>query len=328
MTRYAIRRLLGAVPLILGIITVAFFVLHLAPGDPSLLYLHRNMSPESLEHVRRSMGLDDPVLIRYVKWLAGILRGDFQYSLTLDRPALDVVLERLPNTILLSATAIGGAFVVGVLVGVFQAVRHRSPVDSFLSVVTLFFYSMPSFWLAIMMVLTFSLFARNVWDWPIWFPASGIHSPDYEFLTGFERLLDTARHLVLPATTLALVLAAGVARYVRSSMLEVIQQDFVRTARAKGLPERTVIFKHVLRNALLPVITLLGLYLPFLFSGAVLVETVFAWPGMGLLVVEAIGRRDYPVVMAASLIFAGLVVLGNLMADLLYGLVDPRIRYD
>lgn len=328
MTRYAIRRLLGAVPLILGIITVAFFVLHLAPGDPSMLYLHRNMSPESLEHVRRSMGLDDPVLIRYVKWLAGILRGDFQYSLTLDRPALDVVLDRLPNTILLSATAIGGAFVVGVLVGVFQAVRHRSPVDSFLSVVTLFFYSMPSFWLAIMMVLTFSLFARNVWDWPIWFPASGIHSPDYEFLTGFEKLLDTARHLVLPATTLALVLAAGVARYVRSSMLEVIQQDFVRTARAKGLPERTVIFKHVLRNALLPVITLLGLYLPFLFSGAVLVETVFAWPGMGLLVVEAIGRRDYPVVMAASLIFAGLVVLGNLMADLLYGLVDPRIRYD
>lgn len=328
MTRYAIRRLLGAIPLILGIITVVFFVLHLAPGDPSLLYLHRNMSPESLEHVRRSMGLDDPILIRYVKWVAGVLRGDFQYSLALDRPALGVVLARLPSTILLTVTAIGGAFVVGILVGVLQAVKKRSPVDSFLSVVTLFFYSMPSFWLAIMMVLTFSLFASNVGPWPIWFPASGIHSPDYEFFTGFEKLLDTARHLVLPATTLALVLAAGVARYVRSSMLEVIQLDFVRTARAKGLPERTVIFKHVLRNALLPVITLLGLYLPFLFSGAVLVETVFAWPGMGLLVVESIGRRDYPVVMAASLIFAALVVLGNLLADLLYGLVDPRIRYD
>ena len=328
MTRYAIRRLIGAVPLILGIITLVFFVLHLAPGDPSLLYLSRNMSPESLEHVRRSMGLDDPVLIRYVKWLTGVLRGDFQYSLALDRPALDVVLELLPNTILLTATAMCGAFAVGILVGVFQAVRRRSPVDSLLSVVTLFFYSMPSFWLAIMMVLTFSLFARNVWDWPFWLPASGIHSPDYEFLTGLERLVDTARHLVLPATTLALVLAAGVARYVRSSMLEVMQQDFVRTARAKGLPERTVIFKHMLRNALLPVITLLGLYLPFLFSGAVLVETVFAWPGMGLLVVESIGRRDYPVVMAASLIFAGMVVLGNLIADLLYGLADPRIRYD
>ncbi len=328
MTRYALRRLLGAVPLILGIITVVFFVVNLAPGDPSLLYLNRNMSPESLEQVRRSMGLTDPVLIRYVKWLAGVLQGDFQYSLTMDRPALDVVLERLPNTILLAATAIGGAFVVGILVGVLQAVRQRSLVDSFLSVVTLVFYSMPSFWLAIMMVLTFSLFARNVWDWPIWFPASGVRSPDYEFLTGFEKLIDTARHLFLPATTLALVLAGGVARYVRSSMLEVIHQDFVRTARAKGLPERTVISKHVLRNALLPVITLLGLYLPFIFSGAVLVETVFAWPGMGLLTVEAIGRRDYPVVMAASLIFAVMVVLGNLIADLLYGLADPRIRYD
>ncbi|MFV2007419.1 MAG: ABC transporter permease [Longimicrobiales bacterium] len=328
MTRYALRRLLGAVPLILGIITVVFFVVNLAPGDPSLLYLNRNMSPESLEQVRRSMGLTDPVLIRYVKWLAGVLQGDFQYSLTMDRPALDVVLERLPNTILLAATAIGGAFVVGILVGVLQAVRQRSLVDSFLSVVTLVFYSMPSFWLAIMMVLTFSLFARNVWDWPIWFPASGVRSPDYEFLTGFEKVIDTARHLFLPATTLALVLAGGVARYVRSSMLEVIHQDFVRTARAKGLPERTVISKHVLRNALLPVITLLGLYLPFIFSGAVLVETVFAWPGMGLLTVEAIGRRDYPVVMAASLIFAVMVVLGNLIADLLYGLADPRIRYD
>lgn len=328
MTRYALRRLLGAVPLILGIITVVFFVFNLAPGDPSLLYLNRNMSPESLEQVRRSMGLTDPVLIRYVKWLAGVLQGDFQYSLTMDRPALDVVLERLPNTILLAATAIGGAFVVGILVGVLQAVRQRSLVDSFLSVVTLVFYSMPSFWLAIMMVLTFSLFARNVWDWPIWFPASGVRSPDYEFLTGFEKVIDTARHLFLPATTLALVLAGGVARYVRSSMLEVIHQDFVRTARAKGLPERTVISKHVLRNALLPVITLLGLYLPFVFSGAVLVETVFAWPGMGLLTVEAIGRRDYPVVMAASLIFAVMVVLGNLIADLLYGLADPRIRYD
>ena len=227
MTRYTIRRLLSAIPLILGIVTLAFFVLHLAPGDPSLLYLNRNMSPESLEHVRRSMGLDDPVMIRYVKWLAGILQGDFQYSIALDRPALDVVLERLPATLLLSSTAIVGAFVVGMLVGILQAVKQRSPVDSFLSVVTLFFYSMPSFWLAIMMMLTFGLFANTVWDWPIWFPVSDIHSTDYEFFTAFEKLADTVWHLVLPATTLALVLAAGIARYMRSSMLEVIHQDFM-----------------------------------------------------------------------------------------------------
>ena len=194
--------------------------------------------------------------------------------------------------------------------------------------IALFFYSMPSFWLALMMVLAFSLFARNVWEWPIWFPASGLSSPDYEFLSAAGKIKDRAMHLVLPATSLALVLSAGVARYMRASMLEVIRQDFVRTARAKGLPERTVIFKHALRNALLPVITLLGLYLPFVFSGAVLVETVFSWPGMGRMLVEAIAQRDYPVVMAGSMVFATMVVLGNLIADLLYALVDPRIRYD
>ncbi len=328
MTKYAVRRILGAVPLVLGIVTLVFFVLHLAPGDPSILFLNPNMSPETLEQIRRNMGLDDPVLVRYVKWLAGVLQGDFQYSLARNRPALDIVLELLPNTILLSGVAIGAAFFAGVLIGIVQAVRQHSLVDSTLSVIALFFYSMPSFWLALMMVLAFSLFARNVWEWPIWFPASGLSSPDYEFLSAAGKIKDRAMHLVLPATSLALVLSAGVARYMRASMLEVIRQDFVRTARAKGLPERTVIFKHALRNALLPVITLLGLYLPFVFSGAVLVETVFSWPGMGRMLVEAIAQRDYPVVMAGSMVFATMVVLGNLIADLLYALVDPRIRYD
>lgn len=328
MTKYAVRRILGAVPLVLGIVTLVFFLLHLAPGDPSILFLNPNMSPETLEQIRRNMGLDDPVLVRYVKWLAGVVQGDFQYSLARNRPALDIVLELLPNTILLSGVAIGAAFFAGVLIGIVQAVRQHSLVDSTLSVIALFFYSMPSFWLALMMVLAFSLFARNVWEWPIWFPASGLSSPDYEFLSAAGKIKDRAMHLVLPATSLALVLSAGVARYMRASMLEVIRQDFVRTARAKGLPERTVIFKHALRNALLPVITLLGLYLPFVFSGAVLVETVFSWPGMGRMLVEAIAQRDYPVVMAGSMVFATMVVLGNLIADLLYALVDPRIRYD
>jgi peptide/nickel transport system permease protein len=179
-----------------------------------------------------------------------------------------------------------------------------------------------------MLILVFSLGARNVWEWPFWLPASGMTSVDYPFMTAAGQIRDRIAHLILPAASLALVLAAGIARYTRGSMLEVIRQDYVRTARAKGLPEGRVIFRHALRNALIPVVTLLGLYLPVLFSGTVFIETVFAWPGMGKLVVDAIAQRDYPVVMAGAFIFALMVVVGNLMADLLYSLVDPRIRYD
>ncbi len=329
MTTYILRRLLGAVPLVLGIATIIFFVVNLAPGDPALRYMNPNLSPETLEQIRVNMGLDRPVHVRYVKWMAALARGDLGYSFTRNRPVLDIIKEILPNTLLLSVTAIGIAFVVGILLGIIQAVRQYSILDSITSVLALFFYSMPSFWLALMMVLTFSLFARNVWDWPIWFPASDIQDvAQYPFMTPWEKVQDRLWHLALPATSLALVLAAGIARYTRASMLEVIRQDFVRTARAKGLSEPVVVLKHALRNGLIPVITLLGLYLPFLFSGTVFIETVFAWPGMGKLIVDAITQRDYPVIMAGSLIFANMVVVGNLIADMLYAIVDPRIRYD
>ena len=206
--------------------------------------------------------------------------------------------------------------------------RHNRLADSALSVIGLFFYSMPSFWLALMLILVFSLGARNLWEWPIWFPASGMTSVDYPFMSPGEQIRDRLAHLVLPSLSLALVLAAGIARYMRSSMLEVIRQDYVRTARSKGLSEFRVIARHALPNGLIPIVTLLGLYLPTFFSGAVLIETVFAWPGMGRLVVDAIFQRDYPVVMAGTFIFAVLVVIGNLVADALYAIVDPRIRYE
>ena len=329
MTTYILKRLLGAVPLVLGIATIIFFVVNLAPGDPALRYMNPNLSSETLEQIRVNMGLDRPVHVRYVKWMAALARGDLGYSFTRNRPVLDIIKEILPNTLLLSVTAIGIAFVVGILLGIIQAVRQYSILDSVTSVLALFFYSMPSFWLALMMVLTFSLFARNVWDWPIWFPASDIQDvARYPFMTTWEKVQDRLWHLALPATSLALVLAAGIARYTRASMLEVIRQDFVRTARAKGLSEPVVVLKHALRNGLIPVITLLGLYLPFLFSGTVFIEMVFAWPGMGKLIVDAITQRDYPVIMAGSLIFANMVVVGNLIADMLYAIVDPRIRYD
>lgn len=327
MTTFIVRRLLGAIPLVLGIATIIFFVVNLAPGDPADRFSSPNMSLETREQIRVNLGLDQPIHIRYVRWLGALAQGDLGVSFSRNRPVTDIIQELLPNTLLLSFTAIGVAFVLGILLGILQAVRQYSLLDSIASIVGLFFYSMPSFWLALMMVLLFSLFA-SVWGWPIYFPASDIQSIDYAFLSPFEKVRDRLWHLTLPATSLALVLAAGIARYTRASMLEEIRQDFVRTARAKGLSERVVIFKHTLRNALIPVITLVGLYLPFLFSGTVFIESVFAWPGMGKLVVDAILQRDYPIIMGGSLVFAMMVVVGNLVADVLYAVVDPRIRYD
>lgn len=327
MTTYIARRLLGAVPLLIGVATLIFFVLQLAPGDPTALFFNPNVPPEILDQMRRNFGLDQPIHIQYLRWLASLARGDFGASLAQGRPVADILRDALPNTLILTGCALVLMFVIGILIGTVQAIRQYSLTDNLLSGVALFFYSMPSFWLALMLMLVFSLKAYQ-WGWPIAFPPTGVTSVDYDLLGPGGRIADRLMHLVLPVTTLTLALAAGVARYTRGQMLEVIRQDYVRTARAKGLPERTVIGKHALRNSLIPVVTLLGLYLPFLFGGTVFVEKVFAWPGMGRVIVDAILQRDYPVVMATSFIFAALTILGNLMADVLYAVVDPRIRYE
>jgi peptide/nickel transport system permease protein len=327
MGAFILRRLLGAIPLLIGIATIIFFVLRLAPGDPTTFYFNPNIPPDVIEQLRRNLGLDQPLHIQYVRWMTSFFTGDFGYSFAQSRPVRDILLEALPNTLMLTGTALVLVFVIGILIGVLQAVRQYSIFDSTSSVVSLFFYSMPSFWLALMLMLLFSLKAHQ-WGWPIALPPTGITSVDYEFMTAGEKIWDRISHLILPVGTLTLALAAGVARYTRGQMLEVVRQDYIRTARAKGLPERTVIMKHALRNSMLPVITLLGLYLPFLFSGAVFIEVIFAWPGMGRIIVDAIFQRDYPLVMATSFVFAVIVVLGNLLADVLYAVADPRIRYD
>jgi len=327
MGAYVLKRLLGAIPLIIGVATIIFFVLRLAPGDPTAFYFNPNVPPEIIEQLRRNLGLDQPVHIQYVRWLTSFMTGEFGYSFAQSRPVRDILMEALPNTLILTGTALVLVFIIGILIGVLQAVRQYSIFDSASSVISLFFYSMPSFWLALMLMLIFSLQAHQ-WGWPIALPPTGITSVDYEFMGFWERVWDRISHLILPVSTLTLALAAGVARYTRGQMLEVVRQDYIRTARAKGLPERTVIMKHALRNSMLPVITLLGLYLPFLFSGAVFVEVIFAWPGMGRIIVDAIFQRDYPLVMATSFVLAVMVVLGNLVADVLYAVADPRIRYD
>ncbi len=328
MIRYALRRFLQAIPLVLGVATLVFFILHLAPGDPAQRYFGPAVPPEVAEQIRANMGLDQPLPVRYVKWVGSVFTGDFGYSLGKSRPVGELFREILPNTLLLSGAALGVAFLAGVLLGVLQAVRQYSLWDQVLSVAALFFYSMPSFWLALMLVLVFSLQASGWGWWPLDLPASGMQSVDYAFLSPGGRLLDRLRHLVLPTAALSLVLAAGIARYMRGSMLEVIQQDYIRTARAKGLSETAVIFRHALRNAMGTAVTLFGLYFPMLLGGTVFVEVVFGWPGMGRLVVQAIGERDYPVVLAGSFLFGVMVVAGNLLADLLYAVVDPRIRHE
>jgi peptide/nickel transport system permease protein len=322
---YLLRRIVGAIPLLLGILTIIFFLIHLAPGDPTARYFNPNVSPEVIEQMRRNLGLDQPLHIQYFRWLGSFLRGEFGYSFGQMRPISEILPTVLWNTVQLMIVSIVVIFALGMLIGIIQAVRQYSATDNVLTFFALFFYSMPSFWLALMLILIFSLKASQ-WGWPLVLPASQMTSVGYEFMGAGEKILDRLQHLILPATALGIGGAAGIARYMRGSMLEVIHQDYIRTARAKGLSERTVVFKHALRNALIPIVTLIGLYMPYLLSGAVLVEYIFAWPGMGRLIVDSIFQRDYPLVMATGFVVSVMVVLGNLLADVLYAVVDPRIR--
>ncbi|MEJ2337482.1 MAG: ABC transporter permease [Gemmatimonadales bacterium] len=323
LIRYVARRLLEAVPILIGIVTLIFLLLHLAPGDPATAYFNPNVSPEIIDRMRENLGLDRPLHEQYLRWLRSFFTGDFGYSFSQHRPVADVIQDALPNTLLLSAVSLVLIFLVGCAVGAVQAVRQYSALDNVTTFFSLFVYSMPGFWLGLMLILAFSSPAVPEF---LRLPISGVTSIDYEFMSPIEGVIDRVRHLVLPSFALGIASAAGVARYMRGSLLEVIHQDYIRTARAKGLSERRVILKHALRNALIPIVSLLGLYLPLLFGGSVVIEVVFSWPGMGRALYNAILARDYPVVMAASFLFGVLVLAANLVADMLYAVIDPRIR--
>ncbi|MFQ5746835.1 MAG: ABC transporter permease [Gemmatimonadota bacterium] len=324
LTRYVARRTLQSIPLLLGILTLIFFVLHLAPGDPTALYFNPNVPEAVREQMRRNMGLDQPLLVQYGRWMASFARGDFGYSFSQFRPVASVIGDALPNTLVLGSVSLVLIFVLGCGVGAMQAVRPYSRLDRTATFAALFIYSMPGFWLGLMLVILFSSGIVPAW---LGLPISGMTHVDYAFLGGWEKIVDRIRHLILPTIALGVASAAGVARYMRGEMLDVIHQDHVRTARAKGLPESRVIWRHVFRNALIPIVSLLGLYLPLLIGGTVVIEVVFAWPGMGRLLFDAILARDYPLVLGASFLFAVVVLAGNLLADILYAVVDPRIRH-
>ena len=320
MAAWLVRRMGAALAIVFAVVTLTFFLIQLVPGTPFLPGPEHPMDPEVTERLKVRFGLDRPLPVRYVKWLAALAQGELGESFSQRRPVAAALAEAIPNTLVLGAAALCIDFVLGLLLGVLQAVRRGRATDVVLGNATLFLYSVPTFWLGLIVLLIFG-------QWLHWFPVGGpTDAVLYPSLSWGGKIADRLWHLALPALTLGLVGAAGTARYQRAAMLEALHQDFVRTARAKGVGERRVIFRHVLRNALLPVITLFGLALPFLLTGAVLIESIFAWPGMGRLAATAIFQRDYPLVTATAMVAAALVVTGTLVADVLYHGADPRVR--
>lgn len=322
MRTYVLRRVLIAVPLMLGILTLNFFIIHAAPGDPIDIYENPDMSPEARANVRKAYGLDKPLIVQYFKYLeAVVLRFEFGHSIAKKRPVADEIADALPNTLQLALLALLIEMSIGVTVGIIAAVRQYTVLDNSIRFATLALYSMPSFLLGLVFLY---LFAGGVWAF---MPASGmIDIARHSSMSFPGQVWDRALHLVLPAITLGVGGAASISRYMRGQLLETIRQDYVRTARAKGLRESTVVLRHGVRNALMPIVTILGLNLPVLLSGAVIIENVFAWPGMGRVAVDAAFQRDYPVFLAVNVISAGLVITGSLLADILYAFVDPRVR--
>ena len=324
MRNFIIRRILTLIPLYFGITIITFLIIHLAPGKPS--DLEAQMRPGlaiARQRLEKIYGLDKPLHIQYWNWLKKMLVLDFGNSFKDSQPVLDKILQTLPNTIILNIAALLLIYLIAVPIGILSAVKQYSLFDKASTVFVFIGMAIPSFWLALLLIMIFSVKLG-------WLPISGMHSimMNFQSMSFWDKAWDLAKHAVLPVFVLAFSGLAWLSRYTRSSMLEIIRQDYITTARAKGLSEREVIYKHALRNALLPIVTILGLSLPGLIGGSVIIETIFAWPGMGRLAFQAVLARDYPVIMGTSVFSVLLLLLGNLLADILYGIVDPRIKYD
>jgi peptide/nickel transport system permease protein len=334
MKWYIIKRLLQIIPVILGVTLIAFALIHLAPGDPVRTMLGQHATQQEIEDIRAKYGLDQPLYVQYFIWLGDVLQGDLGRSILSHEQVTTEIASRFPNTIELAIAAMLFAILIGVVAGIISATKQYSVADYSVMGLALFGISMPVFWLGIMLMMIFGVFLG-------WLPIGGridLLLP-FQRITGFmvidsiitlngAALISVIRHLLLPAIALGTIPMAIIARTTRSSMLEVLRQDFIRTERAKGLSERKVIYKHAIRNAMVPVVTVIGLNFGLLLSGAILTETVFSWPGVGRLVVDAVYARDYPLVIGCILVFALVFVIVNLITDILYTYIDPRIHYD
>lgn len=316
MLRFVASRCVHAIPVLIGVSLIAFLILRLAPGDPVQLMLPSHATRDEIDELRASLGLDRPLAMQYLLWIGQVLQGNLGKSLFTSGPVLHELLERFPNTLILTCAAIGLAIALGMPLGILAAARRGTALDAGSMVASVIGWSMPNFWIGLILVIVFSVWLR-------WLPTGGM----YDIMAEERTFGDLLRHLVLPAVTLAVGHMAYVARFTRSSLLEALSQDYIRTARAKGLGEGLVILRHGLRNSLIPIISVLGVSIGHLLGGAVIVEAVFSWPGLGSLMVHSIMNRDFPVVQGAMLFAAIVFIVVNLVADLLYAVVDPRIRF-
>ncbi|MBL7071259.1 MAG: ABC transporter permease [Candidatus Omnitrophica bacterium] len=323
MLSYIIRRSLLIIPMLLGISLITLMIMHLAPGDPaSLRYgLNPEVGGSARTQFREIYGLDKPVHVQYFMWLKRMAVLDFGNSFIDDRPVIQKIGERLPATLLLSIASILLIYSISIPIGISSAVKANSPYDRLMTIVVFIGYATPSFWFALILIMFFGVRLE-------WFPISGMRPWYVDYYPFFASLKDLAWRMVLPVMATSLVSLAGISRYMRSGMLEVLRQDYIRTARAKGLSERRVIYRHALKNALLPIVTIASMILPSLIGGSFIIETIFAWPGMGRLGYEAIMNHDLPTVMGVGIISVFLTLLGLILADVLYAVVDPRIRYE
>ena len=319
MTGFLLRRLAASLLLLLLILTFTFFFLRLIPGDPTRIFEGQRLSLEQQQRLRQIYGLDRPLPVQYLHWISSVARGDWGTSLSQQRPVSTALGEALPATAILACAALAVEYALALLLGIVSALRRGSALDHGIRIATLLLYSQPTFWVGLMAVLLFS------YVWPV-LPASHMHSVDADLMSPTGRLLDLARHLLLPALVTGLGTAGGTARFLRASLIEVMSQDYIRAARAKGLSEWRVVWVHGMRNAIVPLVQVFAISLPVLLSGALIVEVVFSWPGLGQLTFLAISTRDYPLILGATALSAVLVVLGNLLADILHAMFDPRVR--
>jgi peptide/nickel transport system permease protein len=320
MTGFLLRRLAASLLLLWLVLTLTFFLLRSAPGDPAELLLDPRSSPETREQLRHALGIDRPVGEQYLHWLASVVRFDWGISFRHQEPVTDVLLEAFPHTLLLALTALLIGYATGLPLGIAAARRRDGRVDHLIRFGSLLVYSLPLFWTGLMALLLLT------YVFPL-LPAGHMHSVGVEEMSPLQRWLDLLLHLILPAAVLSSTLTAGLTRFVRNSLLETFGQDYLRTARAKGLGERRVVWVHALRNAVVPVVQLFGVTFPAMLNGSLIVEVIFSWPGLGRTIYNAILFRDYPLILAATAFSGMLVVVGNLMADLLHALVDPRVRH-
>lgn len=319
MSRYVLKRLVTSLIILWAVLTATFLLLHLAPGDPSMLYIRPDIDTKVVANIRSQMGFDLPVWKQYFIWIKNFIQGDFGFSFVQHRSVGRILMDTIPNTLRLTISVLIFQYIVGILLGILCALKQKSKLDTIINSGLLFFYAMPSFWIALIAILLFSLYLG-------WLPSSQMNSIQ-EFNNLWVYIWDSIRHLILPTLILSIPFVSYTTRFVRDKFIDIMQDSYIITAKAYGLNKNIILFKYALKNALLPLITVIGIYLPFLLGGAVVTEFVFAWPGMGRITVNAIYTHDYPLILATNFIATFAVISGNFISDVLYHFADPRIRF-